>query len=131
LVTLREAIVAANTNATTDLGQTGSGADIISFAPSVSGTISLTFGEMVISDSLTINGRGRDVLTIDAQQNSRIFNITAASGNFNPATDSIEIVLYVRDSDIRDTARSSLQRGGISRTTTRSRSNIKPRHVCD
>ncbi|HEX2476111.1 MAG TPA: right-handed parallel beta-helix repeat-containing protein, partial [Lacipirellulaceae bacterium] len=75
LVTLREAIIAANTNTATDLGQTGSGADTIEFAPGLAGTISLLFGEMQITESLTINGPGRDLVTIDAQQNSRIFNI--------------------------------------------------------
>ena len=35
LVTLREAIIAANANSTTDLGQTGSGADTIQFDPAV------------------------------------------------------------------------------------------------
>jgi hypothetical protein len=82
MVTLREAIIAANTNAMTDLAQTGSGADTIEFAPTVFGTIALTFGEMIITESLTINGPGRDVLTIDAQRNSRIFNVTAQTGNY-------------------------------------------------
>ena len=85
LVTLREAIIAANTNAATDLGQTGSGADTIQFDPVVFATpktIALTFGEMIITEALTLEGPGQDVLTIDGQHNSRIFNITATSGNF-------------------------------------------------
>ena len=82
LVTLREAIIAANANAATDLGEIGSGADTIVFHPSVTGTIALTFGEMLITESLTVTGPGRDVLTIDAQNASRIFNITAASGSY-------------------------------------------------
>jgi predicted outer membrane repeat protein len=82
LVTLREAIRAANQNTTTDLGQTGSGADTIQIASSVTGTISIVFGEFVISESLTIVGPGQDVLTIDAHDASRIFNFTAQSGDF-------------------------------------------------
>ena len=85
LVTLREAIIAANTNAMTDLGQTGSGADTIEFdaaAFATPKTIPLTFGELILTEPLTINGPGRDVLTIDARQTSRIFNITATSGDF-------------------------------------------------
>src|ERR1700730_6432583 len=56
LVTLREAIAAANTDGVTDLGQTGSGADTIVFAPSLAGaTIELstaansTFGPSALS----------------------------------------------------------------------------------
>jgi hypothetical protein len=82
LVTLREAIRAANLNSTTDLGQTGSGADTIQIAPSVTGTISIVFGEFVVTESLSIVGPGRDVLTIDAHDASRIFNFTAQSGDF-------------------------------------------------
>ena len=86
LVTLREAIVAANTDATTDLGHTGSGADTIEFAASLTSggpaTILLTQGELQISAALTINGPGPNLLTVDAQQASRILNITAATGNF-------------------------------------------------
>ena len=85
LVTLREAIIAANANSTTDLGHTGSGADTIQFDPAIFSTprtLSLAFGEMTITQALTINGPDQSLLTIDAQQNSRIFNITATSGDF-------------------------------------------------
>jgi hypothetical protein len=82
LVTLREAIIAANANSTTDLGQTGSGADTIEFSPSVTGTIALIFGEMMVTEGLTINGPGRDVLTINAQQNSRILHFRGGTGDF-------------------------------------------------
>ena len=37
---------------------------------------------MRITHGLTINGPGQGLLTIDAQENSRFFNITAASGDF-------------------------------------------------
>ena len=42
LVTLREAIMAANGNSTTDLGDIGTGADTIAFSPGLSGTIALS-----------------------------------------------------------------------------------------
>ena len=37
---------------------------------------------MIVSQGLTINGPGRDHLTIDAQQNSRIFNFPGGTGDF-------------------------------------------------
>ena len=83
LVTLREAIIAANTNTATDLGHVGSGADAIVFDPSVTGTIALTFGELAITQSLTITGPGQTLLTIDGQGASKIFNFTSAIGAFN------------------------------------------------
>ena len=79
LTSLREAIFAANTI---------SGADTIEFDPSLAGkTILLTQGELLISDDLTINGLGQDLLTIDASgsdatpgvvdgMGSRVFNIS-------------------------------------------------------
>ncbi len=74
---LREAIFATNTVA---------GADTIDFAPALTAsgpaTILLTSGEIVITDALTINGPGANRLTIDAQQQSRIFSITATSGSY-------------------------------------------------
>lgn len=56
------------------------GADEIQFA--VNGTIALTSGEIEITDPLIITGPGADQLTIDAQQNSRIFNVTETTGNY-------------------------------------------------
>src|SRR3990172_1595105 len=77
VTSLREAIFATNTV---------SGADTIDFAPSLTAggpaTTLLTQGELAITDSLTINGPGADLLTIDAQQQSRIFNITATNGDY-------------------------------------------------
>src|SRR5262245_29633815 len=55
---------------------TASPGETITFDPSVSGTIVLTLGELVIDKGLTINGPGASLLTIDAQQSSRVLNIT-------------------------------------------------------
>jgi hypothetical protein len=71
--TLRQAIYDANNSA---------GADEIVF-DGLSGTLALEEGELVITEALSINGPGMDNLTIDAQLNSRILNITATTGDFS------------------------------------------------
>src|SRR5262245_44305523 len=63
---LREAVVAANANP---------GADAIDFA--VTGTITLTSGQLDITDSLTINGPAASALTVSGNHASRVFDITA------------------------------------------------------
>lgn len=49
------------------------GADLVDLS-AIEGTISLASGDMLITDPVSIVGPGRDVLTIDAQQKSRIFH---------------------------------------------------------
>ncbi|HEX3601114.1 MAG TPA: hypothetical protein VHU84_13275, partial [Lacipirellulaceae bacterium] len=71
---LREALNNANANP---------GPDRIEFAPSLTGTLALAGGELSISDALTIAGPGSANLTIDAQSQSRIFDITATTGDVN------------------------------------------------
>ncbi len=83
-VTLREAIQAANTDASVDgsvAGVAGVQNQIV-FTPGLTGTISLTpgLGPMTISSSLSIQGLGAADTLIDAQQNSRIFDITSSAG---------------------------------------------------
>jgi hypothetical protein len=74
LTTLREAIGLANSNA----GM----ADTIAFDPALSGeTIFLTGAELEISDALTIQGPGQDLLTIDAQQMSRVLRFSSTTGD--------------------------------------------------
>lgn len=74
LCTLREAIINANDNAAThDDCAGGLNPDTIDF--SVNGTITLAGESLFITDSLTINGPGEASLTIDAEDNSRIFTI--------------------------------------------------------
>ena len=78
LVTLREAIIAANTDATTDLGHTGSVADTIEFESTIFGlqkTIVLAGTQLTISSDLTINGPGADMLTIHGGGTSRVFAV--------------------------------------------------------
>ncbi|MEZ6071917.1 MAG: choice-of-anchor Q domain-containing protein [Pirellulales bacterium] len=61
--------------------------DTITFDPSLDGgTIALELGEIVIREALTIDATNLPAgITVDAQQNSRIFNITAAAGDFTLA----------------------------------------------
>ncbi len=76
-VSLREAIIAANLVA---------GANTIDFDPQLFVTpevIALTEGELEITDTLTINGPGKDLLTVDAQQQSRVFHFSNASGDLS------------------------------------------------
>ena len=68
LTTLREAIAEANTIAN----------PMINFDQtlfSVPQTILLENGELLISTNTTINGPGKDLLTVDGNENSRIFRI--------------------------------------------------------
>jgi hypothetical protein len=63
---LRAAVVAANASP---------GADTIDFA--TTGTISLTSGELDITDGLTINGPGAGALTVSGNHASRVFDVSA------------------------------------------------------
>jgi CSLREA domain-containing protein len=77
---LREAIEAANTNAMVGQCVAGmTGADTITFAPAVTGTITLTQGELTVSEALTIQGPGANLLTISGNHASRVFSIAAGS----------------------------------------------------
>ena len=67
---LRAAVSAANANP---------GADAINFA--TTGTITLTSGQLDITDSLTINGPGVNSLTVSGNNASRVFSITGSSTN--------------------------------------------------
>jgi hypothetical protein len=85
VVTLREAIIAANTDTATELGETGNGADEIVFAASLfeggPATIMLTQGELLITSDLSILGEGADQLTIDASLNDETPTSTLSDGN--------------------------------------------------
>src|SRR5438067_1075101 len=64
LVTLREAIIAANNDTTTDTGQTGGGADTITFNLSPGAhTINLVAGLPNLSSNLSILNLGPSALT--------------------------------------------------------------------
>lgn len=64
---LRQAIVDANGNP---------GADTIAFA--VTGAVTLTSGELAITDDLTIQGPGAGRLAVDGNAGSRVFSVSGA-----------------------------------------------------
>ncbi len=81
--TLREAILMANDPATHP------GADTIVFkipAASLPGTIVLAGAEIPITDTLTINGLGIDLLSVSGNDLSRIFKIDDGTGALKPTT---------------------------------------------
>src|SRR5262245_31088538 len=65
---LRDAVARANAHA---------GADVIVFEEGLTGTVTLTGGELDIADDLTINGPGADRLTIGGNHTSRVFKVDA------------------------------------------------------
>lgn len=76
LVSLREAIIAAETNAAFGDAAAGSvDGDTIGFDASIANmTIDLVHGDLIVTDDLKINGETNSI-TIDALNNSRIFNV--------------------------------------------------------
>ncbi len=69
---LRQAVLDANALA---------GADEILFDSSVSGTIVLTSGQILITDSLNVAGPGPDVLTLDGNLSAPIFEANIANAD--------------------------------------------------
>jgi hypothetical protein len=78
-ITLREAIIASNTNAIFGDAPAGSlDGDVIRFAPSLSGaTITLVNGQLNITDDVRIQAGNLNIV-IDANSTSRVFNISAS-----------------------------------------------------
>ena len=48
---------------------------VINFAPSLHGTIALTSGQVDLTSSMTINGRGANKLTVSGSNISRVFDV--------------------------------------------------------
>src|SRR5262245_12141548 len=67
---LRQTILDANDN---------TGADLIRFAPPVGGTLTLTSGELTITDDLILDGPGIHRLTISGNDASRVFNVSGSA----------------------------------------------------
>jgi hypothetical protein len=63
---LRAAVLAANANP---------GPDVVEFAKSVKGTITLTTGELLVSGDLKIDGPGTSKLTVNGNDASRVFDV--------------------------------------------------------
>jgi len=88
-VTLREAIQAANTDTSVDGSALGNGADTILFDATLFATpqtITLDGLDLEITEALTIDATSlAENVTIDADERSRVFNITATTGDFTLA----------------------------------------------
>lgn len=67
---LRAAVASANANP---------GADLIHFAPGVHGRITLTSGELSITDDVRIDGPGAHKLAVSGNDASRVFNIASGT----------------------------------------------------
>ncbi len=90
-ISLREAILNSNEG------------DTITFDSNLSGgTITLSLGELLIDKNLTINGLGADNLTIDGNEQSRVFNIDDGNSetNIDVALDGLTISNGVVGSDV-------------------------------
>ena len=74
-VTLREAIIAANNDSMTDLGESGSGPDLIVFQLVTPATITLTSRLPNITSELEILGPDASLLTISGDGTHRIFAV--------------------------------------------------------
>lgn len=96
LVTLREAVAAANANAITELGQTGSGADTVEFSAALSGTVNLsTIGNSAagpsalnITSPVTIRGNSNGI-TLNAGAGATAMRHFRVAANGNLTLDTI------------------------------------------
>ena len=97
---LRQAVLDANA---------AGGADEIVFDPGLNGqTITLTSGEIVIDDELTITGPGSDQLTVSGDDSSRIFSISSSASAVtisgltlsDGSTDADGGAIYANDVDL-------------------------------
>ncbi len=81
LTTLREAVILANGNAGADTITFGNGAGLggTNFTDGGADTITLSLGQMVISQSLTITGLSAARTIINGNNASRIFDITGGA----------------------------------------------------
>jgi hypothetical protein len=77
---LRDAVALADANP---------GPDLIDFAPGVQGTITLTSGELFITDDLTIDGPGADVIAVSGNDASRVFDVIGPFDGITWMTSSI------------------------------------------
>lgn len=59
------------------------GSDVVTFAPSVTGTIELTSGGLFAKTGITISGPGSELLTVDAGGESRVFSFSEGSGYYS------------------------------------------------
>ena len=60
--------------------------EIIDISPCVTGTITLTSGEIIVGNNITVNGPGADVLTVSGNNASRIFHIVSGGAKIDGLT---------------------------------------------
>jgi hypothetical protein len=75
---LRDAVAQSNSTA---------GADVINFQPGLTGTITLTTGELSLYDSVDIQGPGTGVITVNGNNAGRVFYI------YTPAATPIDVTI--------------------------------------
>ncbi len=97
---LRDAVAQANA---------APGADTIDF--SITGTITLTSGEIAINDALTLVGPGAGALTIDGNANSRIFSIFATDPTC-PTADGTDYLVSISGVRLTNAQRKADGNGG-------------------
>ena len=51
----------------------------VDFQPGLTGTITLTSGELAINNDLTITGPGAGVITVSGNESSRVFDLTSST----------------------------------------------------
>jgi CSLREA domain-containing protein len=96
-----------------------SGDDVIEFAPSVNGTITLGGSELTINSNLKIEGPGADVLSVSANRLSRVFKVQSGTVEISGLTITGGSAI-----DIRSTScRTSYLGGGIYNNGTLTVSN--------
>jgi predicted outer membrane repeat protein len=77
VVTLRDALYAADWDEQVSIGgPSGSGADEIRFLPGLSGTITLTLGQLFVRSDLTITGPDAALLSITGDDGSHVFEVS-------------------------------------------------------
>src|SRR5262245_32843691 len=81
-ISLREALLAANNTA---------GTDEVTFQAGLNGTIRLLAGQLMVTDSVTVIGPGAGVVTIDASNDSRLFEIRATGRVINVAISGLTL----------------------------------------
>jgi Calx-beta domain/Sulfotransferase family/Right handed beta helix region len=79
---LRQAIDDANNAA---------GADVITFQPGITGTITITSGQLVISDTVDIQGPGANILSVSGNDTSRVFYLYNSSASIDVAISGLTI----------------------------------------
>ena len=113
LLSLREAVLAANANAAVGDAQAGSAVnmDVITFAPSLTGkTITLSGFDLPVTDNLAVVGPGQTLLTVDGNSQTDVFNVSAGvQAVFSDLT-----VSHGANSAIRNAGTATLERVTVS-----------------